>query len=160
MGWCVAEGCRPVGVWRQSLGGALLCLIGMAVVRAEPLDLSPWRGRVVYLDFWASWCAPCRQSFPWMDSMKKAYEAQGLTVVAVNVDHDRADAERFLKQLQPKFEVRFDPEGQLAQQFKVEGMPTSIIIDRHGVPRFTHIGFWPGDSEASAEQIRQLLAEH
>jgi thiol-disulfide isomerase/thioredoxin len=156
----VAKGSRRLRAWRGLLVGALLCVVGAPAIRAEPFDLSPWRGRVVYLDFWASWCAPCRQSFPWMDSIKKAYEAQGLTVVAVNVDHDRTDAERFLKQLQPKFEVRFDPEGQLAQYFKVEGMPTSIIIDRHGVPRFTHIGFWPGDSEVSAQQIRELLAEH
>jgi cytochrome c biogenesis protein CcmG, thiol:disulfide interchange protein DsbE len=151
---------RRLPAFRRGAVCALLWTASCATVSAAPLDLGALRGRVVYLDFWASWCAPCRQSFPWMDSMKKAFESQGLTVVAVNVDHDRADAERFLKQLQPKFEVRFDPQGQLAQQFKVEGMPTSIIIDRHGVPRFTHIGFWPGDSETSAEQIRQLLAEH
>jgi thiol-disulfide isomerase/thioredoxin len=126
---------------------------------AEPLDLSALRGRVVYLDFWASWCTPCRKSFPWMDAMKKAYEAQGLTIIAVNVDHDRADADRFLKQFHPGFEIRFDTEGKLAEAFKVSGMPTSIIIDKHGVARFTHIGFWPGDSEVSAQQIRELLAE-
>jgi thiol-disulfide isomerase/thioredoxin len=131
-----------------------------ATVFAAPLDLSALRGRVVYLDFWASWCGPCRQSFPWMESMKKAYEAQGLTVLAINVDHDRADAERFLKIFHPDFEIRFDPQGSWAEEFEVSGMPSSVIIDRHGVVRFTHVGFWPAQAEDSVQQIRELLAEH
>jgi cytochrome c biogenesis protein CcmG/thiol:disulfide interchange protein DsbE len=139
---------------------ALLWTMGAATVFAAPLDLDALRGRVVYLDFWASWCGPCRQSFPWMESMKKAYEAQGLTVLAINVDHDRADAERFLKIFHPDFEIRFDPQGSWAEEFKVSGMPSSVIIDRHGVVRFTHVGFWPAQGEVSAEQIRELLAEH
>ena len=138
----------------------LFCVIVVTPGIAAPLDLTELRGRVIYMDFWASWCAPCRQSFPWMESMKKTYEAQGLTVIAVNVDHDRADADRFLQQFHPDFEVRFDPQGVWAEQFKVSGMPTSVIIDRHGTLRFTHVGFWPADSEVSAQQIRQLLAEH
>ncbi len=136
----------------------LLCLLAIPAW-SEPLDLNAFAGKVVYLDFWASWCAPCRQSFPWMSAMQKAYQAQGLTVIAVNVDHDRADADSFLRQFQPQFQVWFDPQGSWAEKFKVSGMPTSIIIDRHGVPRFTHIGFWPGDSDVSAQQIRELLAE-
>jgi thiol-disulfide isomerase/thioredoxin len=138
----------------------LLWAVSAATVSAAPLDLSSLRGRVVYLDFWASWCGPCRQSFPWMESMKKAYEAQGLTVLAINVDHDRADADRFLKIFNPDFEIRFDPQGSSAEEFKVSGMPTSVIIDRHGVVRFTHVGFWPAQGEVSAQQIQKLLAEH
>ncbi len=136
----------------------LLCLVALPAW-TEPLDLSALAGRVVYLDFWASWCAPCRQSFPWMSAMQKAYQAQGLTVIAVNVDHDRADADHFLQQFRPQFQVWFDPQGNWAEKFKVSGMPTSIIIDRHGVARFTHIGFWPGDSDVAARQIRELLTE-
>jgi cytochrome c biogenesis protein CcmG/thiol:disulfide interchange protein DsbE len=139
---------------------ALLWTMSAATALAAPLDLGPLRGRVVYLDFWASWCGPCRQSFPWMESMKKAYEAQGLTVLAINVDHDRADAERFLRIFHPDFEIRFDPQGSWAEEFKVSGMPSSVIIDRHGVVRFTHVGFWPAQAELSAQQIRELLAEH
>ena len=126
---------------------------------SQPLDLSPLHGRVVYLDFWASWCAPCRQSFPWTDSMQQTYGTQGLSVLAINVDHDRGDAERFLKEFRPRFEVRFDPEGTWAQQFKVTGMPTSLIIDRHGAVRFTHIGFWPAQGEVAAHEVRELLDE-
>jgi len=151
-------------VWAQRGAGysfvAFVCLaLGTTIGRAEPLDLSGLHGRVVYLDFWASWCAPCRQSFPWMDSMQQTYGTQGLSVLAINVDHDRADAERFLKQFQPRFEVRFDPEGSWALQFKVTGMPTSLIIDRRGVVRFTHVGFWPAESAVAAHEIRELLAE-
>lgn len=126
----------------------------------EPHELDVLRGRVVYLDFWASWCVPCRQSFPWMQTMEATYAARGLTVVAVNLDHDRADADSFLRSFHPDFEIRFDPEGRWAQRFDVRGMPTSLIIDRHGVVRFTHIGFWPGDASKHVEQIEQLLAEH
>jgi cytochrome c biogenesis protein CcmG/thiol:disulfide interchange protein DsbE len=126
---------------------------------AGPLDLDPLRGRVVYLDFWASWCGPCRQSFPWMQSMKDAYEKQGLSVVAVNLDADRAEAEKFLHQFQPTFDVRFDPKGELAVFYKVKGMPSSVLIDRHGVPRFSHVGFRPLDGSVYEAQMRELLAE-
>ena len=149
--------------YRQARLGlyALFC-VALVSAKAEPaqtVDLDALHGQVVYLDFWASWCAPCRQSFPWMEEMRQAHQAEGLTVIAVNVDHDRADADRFLRQFQPGFEVRFDPEGTLAQRFKVSGMPTSLIIDRHGSVRFTHVGFWPADGAVAAHEIRALLAE-
>jgi len=126
---------------------------------ASPLDLAALRGHVVYLDFWASWCGPCRQSFPWMQTLKNTYEDQGLTIVAVNLDADRVDAERFLKQFKPTFDVRFDPEGKLAELYKVKTMPSSVLIDRHGVTRFTHMGFRPVDGAEYETQVRELLAE-
>jgi len=91
--------------------------------------------------------------------MNDAYEKQGLTIVAVNLDLDRKDAERFLAKYRPNFDVRFDPQGKMAEQFKVQGMPTSVIIDRHGVLRFTHIGFRPVDGAAYEDQLRELLKE-
>jgi cytochrome c biogenesis protein CcmG, thiol:disulfide interchange protein DsbE len=94
-----------------------------------------------------------------MEEMRKSHQAEGLTIIAVNVDHDRIDADRFLKQFQPGFEVRFDPAGTLAQRFKVSGMPTSLIIDRDGTVRFTHIGFWPADGVVAAHEIGELLAK-
>jgi cytochrome c biogenesis protein CcmG/thiol:disulfide interchange protein DsbE len=126
---------------------------------ASPLDLAALRGHVVYLDFWASWCGPCRQSFPWMQTLKNTYEDQGLTIVAVNLDADRVDAEKFLKQFKPSFDVRFDPEGKLAELYKVKTMPSSVLIDRHGVTRFTHMGFRPVDGAEYETQVRELLAE-
>jgi thiol-disulfide isomerase/thioredoxin len=142
----------------------LLACVGavIAAPRAHanaPLDLSTFKGQVVYVDFWASWCAPCRQSFPWMQAMKEAYGSQGLSVVAVNVDANRADAEKFLQQFHANFDIRFDPEGSLAEKYKVEGMPTSVVVDRHGIVRYTHIGFRPDDRVTLENQLRSLLAE-
>lgn len=137
-----------------------LCLLLVTATRADsPFDLTNLRGRVVYLDFWASWCGPCKQSFPWMQAMKETYERQGLTVVAVNLDSGRADANKFLAQFKPTFDVRFDPRGELAESYKIEGMPSSVLIDRHGVTRFTHVGFRPVDGAIYEAQLRELLAE-
>jgi peroxiredoxin len=91
--------------------------------------------------------------------MKSSYQDQGLTIVAVNLDTNRAEAEKFLTQFHPTFEVRFDPKGDLAELYKVHGMPSSVLIDRHGVVRFTHVGFLPVDGPAYEAQLRELLAE-
>lgn len=133
-------------------------LVASRVDAASPIDVGEFRGRVLYLDFWASWCAPCLQSFPWMEAMKASYGVQGLTVVAVNLDQHKADAERFLAKFHPTFDVRFDPQGEAAERFKVQGMPTGVIIDRQGVVRFTHIGFRPVDRVVYENQLREVLA--
>jgi cytochrome c biogenesis protein CcmG/thiol:disulfide interchange protein DsbE len=138
---------------------ALLILSGGKAKAQSPIDLNEYRGRVVYLDFWASWCVPCLQSFPWMQSLKSTYERKGLTVIAVNLDRRRADAERFLAMRRTDIDVRFDPQGQIAEAYAVKGMPTSVIIDRHGVVRFTHVGFRPVDGSSYEAQLQQLLAE-
>ena len=91
--------------------------------------------------------------------MKDTYEGQGLTVVAVNLDADPADAETFLHQFRPTFDVRFDPAGKLAESYRVHVMPSSVLIDRHGVTRFTHEGFRPVDGAIFEAQVQQLLAE-
>jgi peroxiredoxin len=93
-----------------------------------------------------------------MEAMKASYGAQGLTVVAVNLDQHKADAERFLARFHPTFDVRFDPQGEAAERFKVQGMPTGVIIDRQGVVRFTHIGFRPVDRAVYETQLREVLA--
>jgi cytochrome c biogenesis protein CcmG, thiol:disulfide interchange protein DsbE len=137
-----------------------ICLAVCATANAaSSLDLPDMRGRVVYLDFWASWCGPCKQSFPWMESLKSAYGDLGLKIITVNLDADRADADKFLKQFHPTFDVRFDPKGELAELYKVHGMPSSVLIDRHGVTRFTHVGFRPIDAATYEAQLRELLAE-
>jgi peroxiredoxin len=91
--------------------------------------------------------------------MQSAYERQGLIVVAINLDRYREDAERFLAKFPTKFEVRFDPQGKVAERFKVKGMPTSVIIDRHGVLRFTHIGFRTVDQAAYENHLQRVLEE-
>jgi peroxiredoxin len=94
-----------------------------------------------------------------MQTMQDTYGTEGLTVIAVDVDKSRQEAERFLTAFHPTFDVRFDPTGDLAERFKVQGMPTGIVIDRRGVVRFTHIGFRPVDRARYESQLRQLLSE-
>jgi hypothetical protein len=94
-----------------------------------------------------------------MQAMKEAYESEGLAIVAVNLDENRADAARFLAQYHPSFEVRYDPNGEIAQHYRVEDMPTSLITDRHGAVRFTHIGFRPVDEDACGNHLHEISTE-
>ena len=127
---------------------------------ADPaLDLNQYVGQVVYLDFWASWCAPCKQSFPWMIALQDQLDDQGLVIVTVNVDRDRKAAERFLEKLESDLPVIYDPEGEIAAAYELEGMPSSYIYDRAGVLRASHIGFNPDQAEEIEEQLLVLLAE-
>src|ERR1700678_2087156 len=118
---------QRLGVVARGFLGLLGVLVLGTLAQAADLDLNAYRGKVVYLDFWASWCGPCKQSFPWMETMKRTYAGQGLEVIAVDLDGDRADADRFLAQFHPTFDVRFDPEGELAEAYKVQGMPSSVL---------------------------------
>lgn len=145
----------------QRLASAAILLSAVNTVGAdEPIQLEGYRGHVVYLDFWASWCTPCLESFPWMQTLKTSFERDGLAVIAVNLDRRRADAERFLAKRPTDLDVRFDPQGRMAEAFNVKGMPASVLIDRHGTVRFTHIGFRPVDAPTYEAQLRQLLAEN
>jgi cytochrome c biogenesis protein CcmG/thiol:disulfide interchange protein DsbE len=147
------------GLMARGFLGLFGALLLSPIALAANLDLSAYRGKVVYVDFWASWCGPCKLSFPWMQTMKDTYGPKGLTVIAINLDLDRADADRFIDQFHPTFEVCFDPKGKLAEFYKVQAMPSSMLIDRHGVTRFRHAGFRPIDGATYEAQVRELLAE-
>lgn len=124
---------------------------------AAPLDLARHRGRVVIVDFWASWCKPCRQSIPWLNTMRERYGATGLTIIGVNVDAERRDADRFLRDVPIDFEVVFDPNGELARQFKVKGMPSSFVFDRAGNMVETHVGFRDANKDEHEAALKKLL---
>lgn len=124
------------------------------------LNIDAFRGQVVYVDFWASWSAPCRRSFPWMSRMQGELGPDGFIVIAVNVDHVHADAERFLQDHIPRFGIVFDPDGLLAGKFGVKGIPTSFLIDRRGQIQWKHEGFQLRDREVLARQIRSLVLAH
>jgi cytochrome c biogenesis protein CcmG/thiol:disulfide interchange protein DsbE len=110
--------------------------------------LSELKGKVVYVDFWASWCGPCKQSFPWMNDMQKKYGAQGLQIVAINLDAKREDADAFLKTLPPRFAVAFDAKSESAKRFGIQGLPTAVLIGRDGKVLNVHNGFRENDRAA------------
>ena len=123
------------------------------------LTLSELRGNVVYVDFWATWCPPCRESFPWMESMQQRYQDLGLQVVAISLDQKRDLIENFLKSHKASFTILHDGDGGSAEAFKVKGMPSSYLVDRKGNIRLRHAGFNDGDKAELESQIKQLLAE-
>jgi thiol-disulfide isomerase/thioredoxin len=140
---------------------ALLCLaVGFGLpAHAADLDLSAYKGKVVYLDFWASWCTPCRQSFPWLSQIQESNAQRGLVVIAVNVDHDKDLAEKFLQRFSPRFKIVYDPSGEIAHTYGLKDMPTSYVIGRDGKVRFTHAGFYPNQEGTYAAHIEEALNE-
>jgi len=143
---------------RTGIAAVLLALAAAVTPAGEtPIDLASLKGKVVYVDFWASWCVPCRQSFPWMNAMHRQYGGAGLVVVAVNMDQTRADADAFLQKYPADFTVRFDPAGQLAPTFKVRGMPTSALLGRDGKVLLVHEGFREKDKAELEQAIRSAL---
>ncbi len=123
------------------------------------LSLSALRGQVIYLDFWASWCTPCRKSFPWLNAMQTKYAERGFTVLSVNVDAEAALAARFLAELPAQFPVAYDPAGEVAARYRVMGMPSAYLIDRDGRIHSSHIGFRDDGKAGYEEAIRALLAQ-
>lgn len=121
--------------------------------------LSEFKGRVVLLDFWASWCGPCKESFPALDSLQEEMKSDGLEVIAVNVDEDRKDADTFLAGRTPSMTLLFDQKGRSPEDFKVEGMPTTFLIDHDGNIRFRHMGFTEKTRADFRREISLLLKE-
>jgi thiol-disulfide isomerase/thioredoxin len=121
------------------------------------VQLDDLSGKVIYLDFWASWCQPCKQSFPWMNQMKQSYADQGFEVLAVNLDKDRELADQFLSKMDVNFIVAFDEDGQSASDYKLKGMPSSFLIDRDGSIHAAHIGFRDEDKKQLEQAIIDLL---
>ena len=123
--------------------------------RNGTVDLDSLRGKLVLVDFWASWCGPCQKSFPWMASMYEKYASKGLVVVAVNLDKDRGLANDFLAKQKAPFLVAYDPSGKTAKAYKVWGMPTSYLVNTKGEIVYTHMGFDPKNSAAFEAAIQQ-----
>lgn len=127
------------------------------IVPAAEFDLADYAGRVVVLDFWASWCKPCRKSIPWLSQLQERHGPQGLTVVAVNLDKDIAAAADQLKELGTQVVVVADPAGKLAEQYELQGMPSSFHVDRQGRIAGRHVGFLPEEGPAREAEIVKLL---
>lgn len=127
-----------------------------APTTADSFNLADYAGKVVYVDFWASWCTPCRASFPFMAEMAKEHGSD-LAIVAINVDENRGDADSFLTGFETPFDIVYDPEGNLASEFNVPGMPTSYLYGRDGTFIERHIGFRRVDQDAIRASIMAAL---
>jgi thiol-disulfide isomerase/thioredoxin len=127
--------------------------------RSGYVSLDSLRGHVVYLDFWASWCGPCRASFPWMAGLAERYRARGLKVVAVNLDKERALADAFLVEFPAPFAIAFDPKGGTATSYKVSAMPSSYVIGKDGTLRFRHSGFDAKHTSEVEHEIEEALGQ-
>jgi len=123
----------------------------------KQIKLSQLKGKVIYIDFWASWCIPCRKSFPWMNDMNKKYSHQGLKIIAINLDKSRALATKFLKKYPASFTIGYDPTGKLANKFNAKGMPSTYLIDRNGKIVSSHLGFKKKDSPKLEALIKAEL---
>jgi thiol-disulfide isomerase/thioredoxin len=119
------------------------------------IDAGPWRATLI--DFWASWCTPCRLSFPWMNSLHERLSERGLRILAINLDRRREDAVRFLSAHPARFEIALDPTAQSASALNIQAMPTSMLLGRDSVIRWTHKGFRESDTEGLEQRIKEAL---
>ena len=152
----------------------LLCLFAIALIisinstnaqQSKPISqhklehaLAEQKGNVVYVDFWASWCVPCRKSFPWMNTIQEKYKQQGFSVISINLDANKKLAEQFLLETPASFSVIYDPKGKIAKHFKIQGMPSSMLIGRDGTIKSRHTGFFINKIPDYEQEIEELLS--
>ena len=121
--------------------------------------LSQYKGQVVMVNFWATWCGPCQQEMPLLDQMYKKYKPAGFTLIGVNVDKEAPPVKELLARKPVSFPVLLDPANQVSKAYHVDEMPSSVIIDRKGQIRYIHRGYKPGDENEYQDRIRQLIRE-
>ena len=125
----------------------------------QPIEMNDYAGKVLYLDFWASWCPPCAKSFPFLNEMHQQYHDKDLQVIGINLDEVPEDAEKFLIQYPAQFTLASDLTKQCAEDLGVTAMPSSYLIDRKGIIRHIHLGFRASETQELREKVKQLLAE-
>jgi thiol-disulfide isomerase/thioredoxin len=126
----------------------------------KTIDLTQFRGQVVMINFWATWCGPCRQEMPLLEDIYKKYKPMGFTMLGVNVEPDSASAEAWLQKQKPvSFPIAFDTESKVSKLYNVAGMPSTVFVDRKGNVRVMHKGYKPGDENFYLTQIRTMLKE-
>ena len=123
------------------------------------VSLQDFDGQVVLINFWASWCGPCREEMPLLNELHKRYEPLGFTMLGVNVEEDSAAAQRFLQGTAVSFPILFDRENSVSKLYDVIAMPSSVLVGRDGTVRYIHHGYEPGNENDYQDQIRQLIRE-
>jgi peroxiredoxin len=150
---------------------AALCLIASAThatpapdfslktQSGDPLSLTDQRGKVVMINFWASWCPPCLKEMPLLDEIYNTHKDNGFTLLGINIEQDTTEAKRLIKELDLSFPILFDPNNQVGKQYNVRAMPTTVVVDQTGTVRFVNHGYRPGDEEKYEAQVRELIGE-
>ena len=123
------------------------------------VSLEQYKGQVVMINFWASWCGPCRQEMPLLETIYKKYAKLGFTMLGVNVEPDSKAADAWLKDMTVTFPILYDTDSKVSKLYDVAGMPSTVIIDRHGNLRKLHRGYKPGDENEYLDSIRALVRE-
>jgi peroxiredoxin len=131
----------------------------LTTLAGQPDGLSQYKGQVVMVNFWATWCGPCQQEMPLLDQMYKKYKPAGFTLIGVNVDKESPAVKELLARKPVSFPVLLDPANQVSKAYHVDEMPSSVIIDRKGQIRYIHRGYKPGDENDYQDRIRQLIRE-
>ncbi|MEP7245104.1 MAG: TlpA disulfide reductase family protein [Gammaproteobacteria bacterium] len=163
---------RIAGITARTVVALLVALPALAMKSSAPapdfslearggktINLSQFKGQVVMINFWATWCGPCRQEMPLLESIYKQYNKAGFTLLGVNVEPDSKPAEDWLKQTPVSFPVLFDKQSKVSKLYEVSGMPSTVIVDRKGKVRVIHHGYKPGDENEYMTSIRALLRE-
>jgi len=128
-------------------------------VDGKTVSLAQYKGDVVMINFWASWCGPCRQEMPLLDDIYKQYKDMGFVLLGVNVEPDPHNANAWLSKTPVSYPILYDPKSQVSQLYSVQAMPTTVIVDRQGVVRFVHNGYLPGDENQYMNSIRSLIVQ-
>ena len=131
----------------------------LAALSGQQAALSQYKGQVVMVNFWATWCGPCQQEMPLLDQMYRKYKPAGFTLIGVNVDKEAPAVKELLARKPVSFPVLLDPANQVSKAYHVDEMPSSVIIDRKGEIRYIHRGYRPGDENEYQDRIRQLIRE-
>ena len=146
------------GAWALGQGDRAPPCAARSLDSGAAIDLAAYRGKVVYLDFWASWCGPCRESFPFMNELDREFRDQGLAIVAVSVDKTAEDARRFVERHPAQFALALDVVAACPAAYDLPGMPTSYLIDRTGSVRAVRAGFRSTDKSEIRRQVAEALA--
>ena len=125
----------------------------------KAVSLADLKGQIVLVNFWASWCGPCRQEMPILEQLNHQYHNKGVTLIGVNVEPDSAAATAWLKATPVSFPILYDVDSKVSKLYEVQGMPNTVILDRKGVVRYIHRGYSPGAENEYLDQIRTLIRE-